>query len=84
MTTAEDLEFDARVERVIERVLARKQRDVWHDAAGASAYLKMSRCHFLRLCNSGLGPISSGKHRMRRWRERSLDEWQSQRESANG
>jgi hypothetical protein len=84
MNTREDIDIDARIERVVERVLMRRQRDVWHDASSASVYLKISKCHFLRLCNSGLGPTSSGEHRMRRWRERALDEWQICRgESSN-
>jgi hypothetical protein len=83
VTTIEDAELDARIQRVVERLLARSQSDTWHDARSAAAHLKLSRAHFLRVCNGGLGPAASGKGRMRRWRERDLDEWQTHRESGD-
>jgi hypothetical protein len=76
MVTIQDSELDARIACVVERVLARKQRDVWHDGASASAHLKMSKHHFLRLANRIPELKGDGSGRMRRWRESTLDAYQ--------
>jgi hypothetical protein len=79
MAAFQDIELDARIACVVERVLARKQKDAWHDAASGSAYLKMSKHHFLRLANR-LAVLKGEKSgRMRRWRESSLDAYQEDR-----
>jgi hypothetical protein len=79
MVTIQDTELDMRIERAVERVLARKQRDVWHDGSSASAYLKMSKHHFLRLANRLAALKGEGSGRMRRWRESTLDAYQEGR-----
>jgi hypothetical protein len=84
MTAIQDIELDARIERVVERVLVRKQKDVWHDAATGSAHLKMSKHHFLRLANRDPALKGDGEGRMRRWRESALDQFQTRTENSNG
>jgi hypothetical protein len=79
MVINQDIELDARIACVVERVLARKQRDAWHDASSASAHLKMSKHHFLRLANRVPGLKGDGSGRMRRWRESTLDAYQEGR-----
>ena len=77
-----DQAFEASVERIVERVLARRQRDVWHNAQSAAEYLRLSKTHFLRLCRAGRGPEGQGEHRNRRWKEPTLDRWQEGRSDA--
>jgi hypothetical protein len=79
MVTIQDIDLDARIVCVVERVLARKQKDVWHDAASGSAHLKMSKHHFLRLANRAPALKGDREGRMRRWRESSLDAYQEGR-----
>jgi hypothetical protein len=79
MAAIQDIELDVRIERVVERVLTRKQKDAWHDAASASAHLKMSKHHFLRLAKRVPALKGEGIGRMRRWRESTLDAYQEGR-----
>jgi hypothetical protein len=76
MVTIQDIELDARITCVVERVLARRQKDLWHDAQSGSAHLKMSKHHFLRLANRQAALKGEGSGRMRRWRESTLDAYQ--------
>jgi hypothetical protein len=75
-------DFEARVEHVVARILARHQRDVWHDAQSAADYLRMSKSHFLKLGRTGKGPQGRGYGRLRRWRRTVLDQWLEGRSDA--
>jgi hypothetical protein len=71
-----EVDLDARIERVCKRLFALNGRDEWHDAESAAIHLKMSKAHFLRIANGDNPPDCSGRGRMRRWRASALDGWQ--------